>query len=81
MGTTEESAVDPLTEVLAIRKKFREKVSVETVHFGCGRCLLLRTIFNWFSFFILIENKKYLISLVVLVDQLFQPSLNLDFSG
>ena len=81
MGTTEESAVDPLTEVLDIREKFREKVSVETVHFGRGQCLLLRTVFNWFSLFILIENKKYLISLVVLVDQLFQPSLNLDFSG
>ena len=53
MGTTEESAVDPLTEVLDIREKFSKKVSVETVHLGCGPGLLLRTVFNWFSLFIL----------------------------
>ena len=28
MGTTEESAVDPLTEILDLRKEFREKVRV-----------------------------------------------------
>ena len=31
MGTTEESAVDPLTEVLDIREKFSKQVSVETL--------------------------------------------------
>ena len=76
MGTTEESAVDPLTEVLDIREKFSKQVSVETPHLGCGQCLLLRTVFNWFSLFILIESKKYLYSLVVLVDQVFQQSPN-----
>ena len=81
MGTTEESAVDPLTEVLDIREKFSKQVSVETVHLGCGPGLLLRTVVIWFSLFVLIENKKYLTSMVVLVDQLFQPSPNLRFSG
>jgi len=38
MGTTEESAVDPLTEVLNIREKFSKQVSVETPHLGCGQC-------------------------------------------
>lgn len=31
MGTTEESAVDPLTEILELRKKFRTKVC-QNVH-------------------------------------------------
>ena len=37
MGTTEESAVDPLTEVLDIRENFSKQVSVETPHLGCGQ--------------------------------------------
>ena len=42
MGTTEESAVDPLTEVLDIREKFSKKVRVVTVHLGYGH----GTVFN-----------------------------------
>lgn len=29
MGTTEESAVDPLTDILDLRDKFRQRVSIE----------------------------------------------------
>ena len=34
MGTTEESAVDPLTEILDLRKKFGKKVRFDFLHYS-----------------------------------------------
>ena len=34
MGTTEESAVDPLTEILDLRKKISKKVRFDFLHYS-----------------------------------------------
>ena len=34
MGTTEESAVDPLTEILDLRKKLSKKVRFDFLHYS-----------------------------------------------
>jgi len=37
MGTTEESAVDPLTEILDLKQEFRKKVSVVPFQLETGK--------------------------------------------
>jgi len=41
MGTTEESAIDPLTEILKIRKEFSKKVrDIASLKDGCNNLVL-----------------------------------------